>query len=240
MNAPLPAVLEPGAPCEFPPDAGALAEPNGLIAIGGDLSPERLVAAYRRGIFPWYESGQPILWWTPEPRLILRPARLHVSRSLRKRIRHKDYSVEFDTDFSAVIRACAEPREDSPGTWITPGMIDAYLRLHRLGIAHSVEVRRGDRLIGGLYGLAIGAVFFGESMFSRETDASKIALQALCESARARENALIDCQVPSRHLCRLGAEPVPRSEFTTVLQSAVDAPSPWPFKIGNQRQPERT
>lgn len=233
MNRARPAVLEPGTPSEFPADEAALEEPNGLIAIGGDLSPERLMAAYRRGIFPWYESGQPILWWTPEPRMILRPARLHISRSLRKSIRRRDYSLGFDTDFPGVIHACAGPRRGSGGTWVTRGMIDAYQRLHRLGIAHSVEVWREDRLVGGLYGLAMGAVFFGESMFSRETDASKIALQALCESALAQDGALIDCQVPSPHLFRLGAEPISRSEFTAALHAALDAPSPWPFRTGN-------
>lgn len=230
MNVPQPAVLEPGAPCEFPPDTAALDTPNGLIAIGGDLSPERLVAAYRRGIFPWYEAGQPILWWTPEPRLVLRPSRMHAGRTLRKRIRREDYTLRFDDDFSGVIRACAAPRRDSGGTWITPGMIDAYLRLHRLGIAHSVEIWREDRLVGGLYGLAMGAVFFGESMFSRETDMSKLALHALCASAKAQGAALIDCQVPSRHLLGLGAELMARDDFVVALQDALDAPPPWPFQ----------
>ncbi len=227
---PRPAVLEAGAPCEFPPDAEALDAPNGLIAIGGDLSPGRLVAAYRRGIFPWYEAGQPILWWTPEPRLILRPSLMHVGRSLRKRIRRDDYTLRFDSDFPGVIRACAEPRGQSAGTWITPEMIDAYVRLHRMGIAHSVEVWREDQLVGGLYGLALGAVFFGESMFSRETDASKLALHALCESGKTQEAALIDCQVPSRHLINLGAELVSRDEFIAALQTALDTPPPWPFQ----------
>ena len=230
MKAPRPAVLNPGAGCEFPPDTAALDEPNGLIAIGGDLSPERLLAAYRRGIFPWYESGQPILWWTPEPRLILRPAQFHVGHTLRRRIRSGGYSLGFDSDFSSVIHACAEPREDSEGTWITAEMTDAYLRLHRLGIAHSIEVRREGRLIGGLYGLAMGAVFFGESMFSREADASKLALHALCESAMSQEGALIDCQIPSRHLINLGAELIPRAEFAAALQSALGAHAPWPFQ----------
>lgn len=230
MNAPQPAVLEPGAACEFPPDMAALDVPNGLIAIGGDLSTERLVAAYRRGIFPWYEAGQPILWWTPEPRLILRPSRMHVGRSLRKRLRREDYTLRFDSNFTGVIHACAKPRGDSTDTWITPEMIDAYIRLHRLGIAHSVEVWREDRLVGGLYGLAMGAVFFGESMFSREPDASKLALHALCESGKTRGAALIDCQVPSRHLINLGAELISRDEFTAALQSALGVQAPWPFQ----------
>ncbi len=230
MNIQQPAVLVSGVPCEFPPDTAALDEPNGLIAIGGDLSPERLLAAYRRGIFPWYETGQPILWWTPEPRLILRPARLHVGRTFRKRIRRGDYTLRYDKDFSSVIHACAEPREGSGGTWITPEMIDAYVQLHRLGVAHSVEVWRENCLVGGLYGLALGAVFFGESMFSRDTDASKLALHALCESGKSNVTALIDCQVPSRHLVNLGAELVSRAEFANMLQSALDAPAPWPFQ----------
>jgi len=230
VNIRQPAVLKPGDSCEFPPDTAALDEPNGLIAIGGDLAPERLIAAYRRGIFPWYETGQPILWWTPEPRLILRPARLHVGRTLRKRIRQGDYALRFDNDFSSVIHACAEPRGNSQGTWITPEMIDAYLRLYRLGIAHSVEVWRESRLVGGLYGLALGAVFFGESMFSRDSDASKLALHALCESGKASATALIDCQVPSRHLINLGAELISRAEFSGALQSALDATVPWPFQ----------
>ena len=230
MTALRPAVLSPGTECEFPPDTAALEEPNGLIAIGGDLSPERLLAAYRRGIFPWYESGQPILWWTPEPRLILRPAHFHVGHSLRKRIRKGGYSLDFDSDFSGVIHACAEPREDSEGTWITSEMIDAYLRLHRVGMAHSVEVRREGHLIGGLYGLAMGAVFFGESMFSRETDASKLALHALCESVMSQEGVLIDCQVPSQHLINLGAELISRTEFAAALQSALEVHAPWPFR----------
>ncbi len=222
-----PVFLRPGAPAEFPPDASALATPNGLIAIGGDLAPERLIAAYRRGIFPWYEAGQPILWWTPEPRCVLEPREFHVSRSLRRTMNRGEFEIDFDTAFSDIIRACAEPREPGGGTWITREMIDAYEALHSQGTAHSIEVRREGKLIGGLYGVAIGAAFFGESMFSRLPDASKVALAALRARLAPIPTALVDCQVVSTHLLSLGARTIPRVEFRRRLAAALAAPNPF-------------
>ena len=186
------------------------------------------MAAYRRGIFPWYENGQPLLWWTPDPRLVLRPRRFHAGRNLRRLLRRGVYSVSFDRCFESVIRACAEPRGDDAGTWITPEMIDAYAALHQQGVAHSVEVWAEGELAGGLYGIALGAVFFGESMFSRTTGASKIALHALCAQIYTDEAALIDCQVPSRHLMSLGAELLPRRDFVELLRHAIGGRCPWP------------
>ncbi|MGH8126784.1 MAG: leucyl/phenylalanyl-tRNA--protein transferase [Gammaproteobacteria bacterium] len=222
-----PAFIAPGSAPVFPPDETALDEPNGLIAIGGDLTPARLLAAYRRGIFPWYESGQPLLWWTPDPRLILLPQHLHVGRTLRRALRHGGFEIRFDTNFDAVIRACAAPRRDENGTWITPEMIAAYAALHQQAFAHSVEVWRDKELIGGLYGIALGTAFFGESMFSRESDASKLALHALCQRLQPWPNAFIDCQIPSRHLLGLGAELVPRPAFAVMRIAGVDTPGPW-------------
>jgi leucyl/phenylalanyl-tRNA--protein transferase len=205
------------APEAFPPVERALADPPGLLAAGGDLAPARLLAAYRNGIFPWYSPGQPVLWWSPDPREVLPVEALHVSRSLARTLRRAPFSVSIDTDFAAVIDACAAPRARSPGTWITPEMRTAYLRLHALGAAHSVEVRRGTELVGGVYGVAVGRAFSGESMFSRATDASKIALVALAEWCRGRGYALIDCQLPSAHLRSLGSRPMPRAEFLAYL-----------------------
>lgn len=227
MSAARPALLAPGGPVAFPADDAALREPDGLIAIGGDLSPQRLLAAYRRGIFPWYEEGQPVLWWTPDPRLVLYPERFHLGRTLRKRLRKNDFAIRADTAFAEVVGACAAPRPGQPRTWITPAMVAAYVRLHEMGIAHSLEVWMGESLVGGLYGIALGAVFFGESMFSRATDASKLALHALCRRMRASEAALIDCQVASAHLLSLGAELVSRRHFVGALERALAAPSPW-------------
>jgi leucyl/phenylalanyl-tRNA--protein transferase len=227
MNARQPAFIAPGSAPIFPADERALDEPNGLIAVGGDLTPERLLAAYRRGIFPWYEAEQPILWWTPDPRLILDPQRLHVGRTLRRALHRGDFEIRFDTCFETVIRACAEPRNGERGTWITPAMIAAYVALHHQGVAHSVEVRRATKLVGGLYGIALGAAFFGESMFSREPGASKLALHALCHYLLPWANALIDCQLPSRHLLGLGAELVSRKTFVRALATALAAPAPW-------------
>ena len=222
-----PAFLAPGSPPVFPPDEQALDEPGGLIAVGGDLSPERLLAAYRRGIFPWFEEGQPILWWTPDPRLVLLPGRFHVGRTLRRQLGREDYSVRADTAFETVIRACAAPRPGQSGTWITRAMIDAYTTLHRTGVAHSLEVWHGDRLVGGLYGLALGAVFFGESMFSLEPGASKLALHALCTRIHAAAPAFVDCQVESPHLVGLGAELVARRDFVARIERGLRAASPW-------------
>ncbi len=219
------------APDAFPPVSAALTEPAGLLAAGGDLAPARLLAAYRRGIFPWYEDGQPILWWSPDPRCVLFPGDLKLSRSLRRRLRRGDFDITFDRAFDAVIRACAEPRPASGGTWITNDMSDAYSRLHRLGWAHSAEVWQHGRLTGGLYGVAIGRVFFGESMFSRATDASKAALASLVHALQPLGYELIDCQLPSAHLESLGARSVPRSEFLELLErwceTAIEPP-PWP------------
>lgn len=204
-------------PDAFPDPARALAEPNGLLAAGGDLSPERLLAAYRRGIFPWYSPGQPLLWWSPDPREVLWPHKFHVSRSLARQQRRADFEVRHDSDFAAVIDLCAAPRAASPGTWITPEMRAAYLRLHELGHAHSIEIWRDGTLLGGLYGVRTGAVFAGESMFSRAPGASKLALAHLAASAASLGIALLDCQMPSAHLRSLGSEAMPRSAFLALL-----------------------
>lgn len=226
-SRPLPAFITPGTAIDFPPDDAAMSEPNGLIAVGGDLEPARLMAAYRRGIFPWYEVGQPIMWWTPSPRCVLFPGALHVSRSLRKVLRRGAFRVSFDRAFERVIRACAEPREQDGCTWITAEMMQAYENLHQLGHAHSLEVWRDERLVGGLYGVAIGAAFFGESMFSRESNASKIALLTLCSTLAPAETALIDCQIVSAHLLELGAQTITRTRFHRCLEAAAETPSPF-------------
>lgn len=221
--------LESGQPA-FPPTEQAFAEPNGLLAAGGSLSPDWLIAAYRRGIFPWYEEGQPLLWWTPDPRMILEPGEMHVSRSLRRTLRRGEFRVSADEAFAEVIDGCAEPRGDLAGTWITPAMRRGYIELHRQGIAHSIEVWRGEELVGGVYGIALGRVFFGESMFSRAADASKVALANLSKLLRIWDFELIDCQVSSPHLVSLGAKEIPRKEFEARLQAALrrDAiPGPW-------------
>ncbi len=197
----------------FPDPALALADPNGLLAVGGDLSPVRLIHAYRHGIFPWYSDGQPILWWSPDPRLVLYPGEVHVSRSLGKTLRQRRFEVSFDRDFAAVISGCAA--RDS--TWITAEMRAAYLRLHALGRAHSVECWCDGRLVGGLYGVSIGRVFFGESMFSLERDASKVALVTLARTLERWGYALMDCQVESDHLMSLGARNLAREHFLRLL-----------------------
>lgn len=209
------------------PDVGlAETDPNGLLAIGGDLSQDRILHAYRRGIFPWYSAGQPILWWSPAPRMVLYPREFHASRSLRKTLRRRQYEVSVDQAFEDVIRACATPREPVAGTWLVPEMIASYLSLHRAGHAHSVEVWSGAGLIGGLYGIAIGQAFFGESMFSRQTDASKTAMALLTEIALQHPFQLIDCQIYTDHLASLGAREVSRDDFQQALDSAVEAPAP--------------
>ncbi|RRV57882.1 leucyl/phenylalanyl-tRNA--protein transferase [Stutzerimonas stutzeri] len=209
----------------FPPLETALREPNGLLAAGGDLRPERLLAAYRHGCFPWYQEGQPLLWWSPDPRTVLFPDELHVSRSLRKRMRNGDYRVTFDTAFAEVIQGCAGPRSYADGTWITTPMQDAYVRLHEMGVAHSVEVWQQGQLVGGLYGLAMGELFFGESMFSRATDASKVGFVTLVERLREWGFALIDCQMPTRHLESFGARSIPRAAFAEALAMHLDRPN---------------
>jgi leucyl/phenylalanyl-tRNA--protein transferase len=201
----------------FPAPERALLDPPGLLAAGGDLSGERLLAAYRRGIFPWYSPGQPVLWWSPDPREVLFPEEFHCSRSLARSMRRRGYEYACDRDFAAVIDACAAPRARSPGTWITPQMRHAYCLLHARGVAHSIEVRREGRLVGGLYGLRMGRVYCGESMFSREADASKVALAALVRQCLADGTVLIDCQVPSAHLRSLGSRPLPRERFLEYL-----------------------
>lgn len=205
----------------FPPAEQALDDPNGLLAIGGRLSRERLLAAYRCGIFPWYSDGQPLLWWAPDPRAVLFPERLRVSRSLEKRLRNGGFQVTCNADFAAVIDACAAPRDYGSGTWITSDMRAAYLDLHQVGKACSVEVWRDQALVGGLYGVLLGSAFFGESMFSRERDASKCALLRLVRSLQPRGLTLVDCQIPSDHLRRLGAEEIPRTAFQRLLQQAL-------------------
>lgn len=204
-------------PDSFPPVETALSEPQGLLAAGGDLSPERLLAGYRRGIFPWYSPGQPILWWSPDPREILLPGEFHCSRSLRRLQRSGQFEAGFDTDFAAVVAGCAEPRSTSPGTWITREMQQAYRRLHQLGFAHSVEIRRAGQLVGGLYGVRLGRVFFGESMFSRVSNASKLALAALVEHCLTNGIETIDCQLASPHLRSLGSRSVSRRDFLLRL-----------------------
>jgi leucyl/phenylalanyl-tRNA--protein transferase len=212
------------APDRFPPASEALTEPNGLLAAGGDLSPKRLLAAYRRGIFPWYEEGQPILWWSPDPRAVLRPDGIRVSRSLRRSLIKGGFEVRIDSAFAAVVAACAEPRRYTDSTWITRDMAAAYARLHELGWAHSFETWRDGELVGGLYGVAIGRVFFGESMFARATDASKVALVRLAEHLRARAFELIDCQVASAHVASLGATSISRAAFLALLDQYCEPP----------------
>lgn len=216
----LPWIPASAPPDTFPPTRAALRHPNGLLAAGGDLSPDRLVCAYERGIFPWYNPGEPVLWWTPDPRNILLPDEFRRSRSLGKRLRRGDYQVRHNSAFAAVVAGCAAPRRDSGGTWIDKDMEAAYARLHRLGVAHSVEAWREEHLVGGLYGLALGGVFFGESMFSQATDASKVALAWLCQQGFE----LIDCQLPNPHLSSLGARTVSRDEFEHLLVMGLAAP----------------
>ncbi len=204
----------------FPPLEQALDEPEGLLAAGGDLSPERLIAAYRRGIFPWYSAGQPVLWWSPDPREVLLPSEFKCSRSLSKTLRNRGFEVTFDRDFAAVVTACALRREQSAGTWITPEMHAAYCELHERGRAHSIETRLNGELVGGLYGVLLGRVFYGESMFSRERDASKVALAWLAQRAVVAGLQLIDCQLPTPHLRSLGSKPMPRRQFSTLVAEA--------------------
>jgi leucyl/phenylalanyl-tRNA--protein transferase len=218
------------SPSTLPSALEALDEPNGLLAAGGSLEPEWLLRAYTHGIFPWYETGQPILWWSPDPRAVLWPDDLHVSRSLRRLLRKSALRVTADSAFDDVVTGCAAPRSYTESTWITPEMARAYSRLHRLGLAHSFETWQGDRLVGGLYGVAIGSVFFGESMFSRARDASKVALVRGIEFLKRRGFTLIDCQVASAHMTRLGATDMPRAKFVDYLRLhciATETPQSW-------------
>lgn len=227
--------LDPATPDQpFPALERALTDPNGLLALGGDLSPLRLLNAYRHGIFPWYSAGEPILWWSPDPRCVFTPNNIHISTSLRKALKRNDYSVTMDADFESVIQACAEPRPDQRGTWLSQEMMTAYVHLHHAGWAHSVEVWRDDRLVGGLYGIALGGAFFGESMFSRSRNGSKLALVWLARQLAAWGFTLLDGQVASPHLFSLGAVDIPRQQFMQRLADALTQPghaAPWSFEI---------
>jgi leucyl/phenylalanyl-tRNA--protein transferase len=207
---------DPRAP--FPAVDLAESEPNGLLAVGGCLRPERLIAAYRHGIFPWFNPGDPLLWWSPDPRTVLLPEAVRISRSLAKTLRRRRLGVSMDRAFDSVIRACSSSRRDGAGTWLVPEMIAAYGVLHRRGLAHSVEVWQEGELVGGLYGVGLGRVFYGESMFSRVSDASKVALVHLCQCLHAWDFAIVDCQVISDHLVRMGAHEIPRQAFVTLLE----------------------
>jgi leucyl/phenylalanyl-tRNA---protein transferase len=221
-----------GAEDSFPAVDRALTEPAGLLAAGADLSVLRLLEAYRQGIFPWYSEGQPILWWSPDPRMVLFPAELRVSRSLAKTIRRETFEVRADSAFMAVMEGCRSPRPGQGGTWITEAMVEAYCRLHEAGFAHSVEAWRDGELAGGLYGVAIGRMFFGESMFARATDASKVALVSLVRQLDKWEFGMIDCQMKTRHLAAFGAREIPRSEFNRRVRELVHyAPVPAPWRL---------
>jgi len=222
----------------FPDTTLARKQPNGLLCAGGDLQPDTIVAAYARGIFPWFSDDQPILWWSPDPRMVLFPAEFKISKSLSKTVNSRKFETRFDTAFADVIAGCAAPREPGGGTWIVEEMQDAYIRLHQLGIAHSVESwvmgKNGSELIGGLYGIALGRMFFGESMFSRATDASKVALVALVEKLRRDGFELIDCQQQTRHLASFGARPIARQDFVQRLKELINlAPSESSWRADN-------
>ncbi len=220
---------------DFPDVELALREPDGLLAIGGDLSIERLLAAYRRGIFPWYSGDQPVLWWSPDPRSVLAPEKLRISRSLRKTLKKNLFRVSLDAAFTEVIHECSQPRKHESGTWITDEMTLAYSRLHEAGHAHSVECWQGNRLMGGLYGVAQGNIFFGESMFARASDASKIAFVYLVRQLQRWGFGLIDCQIQSEHLDRFGAENIPRNVFIHSLEyfaALPDYKGDWELEAG--------
>jgi leucyl/phenylalanyl-tRNA---protein transferase len=211
----------------FPPIEAALADPNGLLAASDEVTPARLLEAYGRGIFPWYSGDQPVLWWSPDPRMVLFVDEFRIARSLRKRIKQQRWEIRADTAFRAVISACASAlRPGQMGTWITPEIIDAYTALHECGNAHSVEAWRDGKRVGGLYGVAIGRMFFGESMFSHEPDASKVALAHLIAILRARAFPLIDCQQETEHLASFGARPIPRSAFADLVAGLVHSGAP--------------
>lgn len=221
----------------FPPVGHALTEPDGLLAAGGDLSVARLLTAYRHGIFPWYSPGDPILWWSPSSRMVLNVAELRVSRSFAKVLRNRAYQVVFDRDFEAVIRACAAPRDGQHGTWIVEDMIQAYLRLFRAGHAHSVETWQDGQLVGGLYTVNVGRMVYGESMFSRAPDGSKIALAHLARHLQAHGLDLIDCQMHTGHLASMGARLMPRDDFIAAVAARVAAPTPagvWEYCSDNE------
>jgi len=210
-------ILRAGVREAFPPIESALAEPDGLLAAGGDLSPPRLLDAYRHGIFPWYSEGDPILWWSPDPRMVFATDAIHISTKMRHFLRRCKWTIRADTAFSTIVRACAAPRAQQPGTWITQGMFQAYCELHASGYAHSVEVHAGNEIVGGIYGVAIGRMFFGESMFSAASGGSKVALITLCRALHEWEFPLLDAQVASPHLASLGAFEIPRARFAAHL-----------------------
>ena len=216
--------LAPDQP--FPPVQRALREPNGLLAAGGDLSLRRLLDAYRRGIFPWYSEGEPVLWWSPDPRMVLVPGEIAISRSLRKRIRSGVFEIRADTCFAQVMRACAEPRDGQSGTWITEDIVRAYSSMHAAGLAHSIEAWHGNELVGGLYGVAIGRMFYGESMFTRRADASKVALAYLARQLTRWGFGMIDCQMQTSHLESMGARTMPRRDFIAALSELINYPTP--------------
>lgn len=212
-------ILDPQNPKQnFPALETALTDPDGLLAAGGCLSSQRIINAYKQGIFPWYSPGEPILWWSPNPRLVLFPDKLNVSRSLRKTLRKGTFNITYDQSFSQVMRYCAAPREEDSGTWISEEMYQAYTELHRQGVAHSFEAWFDDELVGGLYGIAIGQVFFGESMFHKKTDASKVAFCYLVHKLSEWDYQLIDCQVHTQHLSSLGAEEINRNDFSSLIK----------------------
>jgi leucyl/phenylalanyl-tRNA--protein transferase len=214
----------------FPPVEQALVEPNGLLAAGGDLSPARLLDAYARGIFPWFNDEDPVLWWSPDPRMVLLPGELHLSRSLRRTIRSQEFTVTFDRAFQGVMKGCAGPRDKQDGTWITADMMRAYTRMAELGHAHSVEAWADGELVGGLYGVAVGRIFYGESMFTRRSNASKVAVSWLARQLDRWQFELIDCQMSTEHLASLGAREVPRAEFLRRLERGIalpPVPLPW-------------
>lgn len=220
---------------EFPPVQHALNEPNGLLAASDSLAPSRLLAAYRRGIFPWYSDQQPVLWWSPDPRMVLFPAEFRMPRSLVKRLRRRDYEIRVDSAFAEVMRRCAMPRGEETGTWITADIIAAYCELHRMGHAHSVETWIDGELAGGLYGVSLGRAFYGESMFARVNDASKIAFAHLVRQLTLWQFGIIDCQMNTTHLARFGAREIPRAEFSLKLKELVNYPLPaaaWQFEDG--------
>jgi len=225
----------------FPPPELALDHPNGLLAVGGDLSPRRLLSAYRNGIFPWYSEGEPILWWSPDPRAVLFPHDLKISRSLRKTLRRGEYEITLDRAFEQVVLGCAGPRTQQEGTWIVPAMQHAYINLHHLGFAHSVECWHEGELVGGLYGVTLGKVFFGESMFSLRTDASKVAFAHFVRQLIAWDYQLIDSQVGNEHMFSLGVSEISRDEYLALLDHWCDEPGQprgaWQFEIDTRGWP---